>query len=77
MENLKDFDNLMQRARQIDAGKNRELKQQAQRVRDDCAEARKRLAEAEAKILELAPDAARVKTYVQQFRWDLVRQRPA
>jgi len=77
MENLKDLDNLMQRARQIDAGKNRELKQQAQRVRDDCAEARKRLAEAEAKILELAPDAARVKTYVQQFRWDLVRQRPA
>jgi hypothetical protein len=73
MENLKDLDNLMQRARQIDAGKNRELKQQAQRVRDDCAEARKRLNEAKAKILELAPDAARVKTYVQQFRWDLVR----
>ena len=42
-------------------------------MRDDCAEARKRLAEAEAQILELAPDAARVKTYVQQFRWDLVR----
>jgi hypothetical protein len=64
----------MQRASKIDAGERRKLKQQAQAIREDCAEARQRLAVAESQIISLAPEAARVKGYVSQFRWDMVRK---
>jgi hypothetical protein len=67
------LDELMQRARTIDTGENRKLKQQAKAVRDDCAETRQCLKEAEAELLELAQERARVVSYVNRFPWPLVR----
>jgi chromosome segregation ATPase len=68
------LDELMRRASKIDAAERAKLKQQAQRVRENCAEARQRLKEAEAKMIELTPKAEHVKAYVSNFRWDRVRK---
>ena len=67
------LDDLMERASKIDLGERRKLKQAAKAVRDDCAEVRSRLAQAEAQIVALVPEVPRMNRCVKNFRWDLVR----
>jgi hypothetical protein len=68
------LDDLNRRASKVDASDKQKARERAKAVRDGCAETRKSLKEAEARIVELTPQANRVKTYVQRFRWDLIRE---
>ena len=75
MEDLKDLDELMKRAKGVEHSEKEQDRLEAQAIRDSYAPQIADLRRAEALIVEHFPEAKRVEAYVDAFPWHMVRSR--
>ena len=75
MEDLKDLDFLMKRAKGVENSEKEQDRLEAAAIRDSYAPQIADLRHAEALIVEHFPEAKRVEAYVDAFPWHMVRSR--